>query len=275
MAVNIVTPAGRIVGGDCWRGNTTDATGAPLIIKNGPNAGQPRTEYYLGLAIPKTDPDYAALYAQIVAEAKATFPTLFDAAGNCVNPAFAFKVTDGDSEIPNKKGIRPCDREGYPGHWILHFSTSIAPTCYETGGAALITDPERIKRGYWVRVGGSVVGNGSVESPGVFLNQSMIEFVAYGQEIKAGPDAKAVFGGTPVTTLPPGASATPLTPTTPPPSTGVPAPAPMPQQGPPPAPVPFADGPRMYKTADGQQWTHEQLVAAGYTPEQIAGLTVA
>ena len=49
----ILTPVGRLVQGDCFEPQTTDAEGKPLLIKNGPNAGQPRVEYFMAIAVPK------------------------------------------------------------------------------------------------------------------------------------------------------------------------------------------------------------------------------
>lgn len=233
-ATEILTPVGRLVQGDCFEPQTTDAEGNPLVIKNGPNAGKPRVDYFMAIAIPKTDAGYNELWAKIHNEARQAFPSLFDAAGNCINPKFAFKITDGDSQLPNSKGTKPCDREGFPGHWILNFSGGFAPKCYTSGGAELINDPNMIKRGYYVRIYGTVKGNGSQQQPGVFLNHSMVELVGYGEEIITGPDGSAVFGGAPAGALPAGASATPLAPATP---MAQPAAAPAPQAA---APAPMA-----------------------------------
>ena len=72
--------------------NRKDAEGKPLIIKNGPNAGQPREDYFIGLAIPKTNVEYQKLYQTILGVAASEFPNLFN--GNeCINPNFAFKIT--------------------------------------------------------------------------------------------------------------------------------------------------------------------------------------
>jgi hypothetical protein len=169
----------------------------------------------MAIAIPKTDPGFDALYQTIYNEARQSFPSLFDAQGNCINPKFAFKVTDGDSQVPNTRGTKPCDREGFPGHWILNFSGGYAPKCYTAGGAELITDPNMIKRGYYIRIYGSVKGNGSQQQPGIFLNHSMVELVGYGEEIVSGPDGSAIFGGQPAGQLPAGASSTPVAPSTP------------------------------------------------------------
>lgn len=304
-----LTPVGRIVAGDCFTASTTDAENRPLVIKTGPNAGQPRVEYYIGLAIPKTDAGFNDLRATIYNEARAAFPNMFDAGGNCVNPKFAFKIVDGDSQIPNTVGKKPCDKEGYPGNWIVNFSNGFAPKCYTQGGEALITDPAMLKRGYFVRVYGTVKSNGSTQQPGVFLNFSMVELVGYGEEIHSGPDGATVFGAQPASALPAGASATPVASATPlaaPPTTAAPAtaaptpsanfappaatggPAPTPSAPPaataspsnvapaqdfltpPPAAPPVAVTPTY--TVDGVAYTADQLKAAGWNDAQIAAV---
>jgi hypothetical protein len=210
LLTQILTPVGRLVQGDCFVPQTTDSEGKPLLIKNGPNAGQPRVEYYIAVAIPKTDQGFAAIWAQMHGFSKQSFPALFDAAGNCLNPAFAFKMTDGDSQVPNSKNAKPCDKEGFPGNWILGFSGGFAPKCYTAGGAELITNPEMLKRGYFIRIYGNLASNKSQQQPGIYLNHSMVEMVGYGEEINSGPSGDAVFGAAPAGALPAGASATPL-----------------------------------------------------------------
>ena len=39
--VEILTPVGRIVQGSCFEAKTHDLQGNPLVVKTGPNAGQP------------------------------------------------------------------------------------------------------------------------------------------------------------------------------------------------------------------------------------------
>ena len=48
--INVLTPIGRIISGSVHDANTTDSEGRPLVIKNGPNAGQPREEYTIGFS---------------------------------------------------------------------------------------------------------------------------------------------------------------------------------------------------------------------------------
>lgn len=212
--VEFLTPVGRLVSGDCFKGQSTDAEGRPLVFKSGPNQGQPRMNYFIGIAIPKTDQSFNELYAKMLGVARQGFPRLFDEAGNCILPTFSFKFEDGDSQIPNQNGIRNCDREGYPGNWILKMSSGFAPKCYTAGGAQLITDPEAIKRGYYIRVYGNIASNDSQQKPGILLNPNMVELVAFGDVIVSGPDGASIFGGTPVAQLPPGATTTPPAPAT-------------------------------------------------------------
>lgn len=233
QAVNFTTPVGRLVGGSLTQPQTTDADGNPLLTKNGPNKGQPREDWFFALAIPKGAETHwanAGEWGQVIYQAGAqAFPQAYQ------SPAFAWKVVDGDSQVPNSKGKRPCDRPGYPGHWILSFSSGFVPKVYDQNGTAFtqITDLSRVKLGHYVQVQGNVQGNGSQQRPGVFVNHAMICFRGYGVEIVVGPDvASAGFGAAP---LPAGASATPLAgqmpasapaaPLAPPP--GLPAPAPF------------------------------------------------
>lgn len=202
----ILTPVGRIVAGNLYKGSDKDAEGKPRTVKTGPNAGQAAVQFYFALAIPKRagvqwwQEEWGA---KIYAVGAAAFPQA------CQSPAFAWKVKDGDSTIPNRKGKRPCDQEGYPGHWVLSFASGFPPKIFNKDGTEQILQPDAVKPGYFVQVYGTVDGNGSQQQPGIFLNHSMVAFVAYGDEIISGPDATAVGFGQNVT-LPPGASAAPL-----------------------------------------------------------------
>lgn len=204
--VNITSPVGRIVMGSLYDPSTTDAEGKPLVVKTGPNAGQPRVNYFFALAIPKgAEPHWAHTPwgQQIWNVGNQAFPNAAQ------SPAFAWKIEDGDSQIPNKKGRKPCENEGWRGHWILKFSGGFAPKVYQQEGAGYVQVMQKdfCKPGYFVEVAFSVDGNGSQSQPGVYINHSMVCFRAYGPEISFGPDvASAGFGAAP---LPAGASMTP------------------------------------------------------------------
>jgi hypothetical protein len=217
-AKSMLTPTGRIVYGDLYKAQEKDADGKPRVIKNGPNAGQPAPQFAFGLAIPKTpgvfwwsEPWGQIIYSQAVAafpQAVATAVAEIQA-GRDGSKFFAFKVMDGDSTIPNKKGRKPCDREGYPGHWVISFASLYQPRVFNRDGSQALVEPGHVKTGYYVQVEGTVAGNDSSQNPGVFINPRMVAMQGFGAEIVSGPDASSVgFGGGPapagMSTTPPG-----------------------------------------------------------------------
>jgi hypothetical protein len=287
-------PPGRIVLGSLYTPNTKDAEGKPLVVKNGPNAGQPRTNFFFALAVPKGAEKHWAETpwgAIIWGVGHTAFPQAAQ------SPSFAWKIEDGDSVVPNKRGRKPCDNEGWKGHWILKFSGGFAPKVYRSNAGALVQELTEgfIKPGYFIEVAGTVDGNGSQSQPGIYLNHSMVCLTGYGPEITFGPDVnEAGFG---VAALPAGASATPpassipmpaATSATPPPPASSPIPV-VPNPGflqvpsptastpavpapVPPVPVAPSSGPQMtakaadspYKAFIDAGWTDANLVAQGY-----------
>lgn len=277
-----LTPVGRLVQGDPFTPQEKDASGNPLTIKRGPNAGQPRKQWFVGLAIAKNDPGWEALWAQLHAVARQSFPTLFDAAGKCLRPNFAWKVIDGDSTEPDERGNIPRDREGFAGCWVLRMAGGFPIEVYDQNVKPL-HDPQAVKRGYYVRVMGTVNGNNDLQKPGLFLNPASLQLMAYGPEIQSGPDYAAGFKAAPVAALPAGATAAPVAsasaPAPSPATSGPGAPSaqpypqiltpkpPAPAAAPAPAPVDnWRIGP------DGQAYSETQLRNAGWTDEQIRGL---
>lgn len=227
--LEFTTPVGRLVAGDLWTPRTTDQQGNPLEIKTGPNKGQPTQKYFIGLAIPKTDAGFNDLWAVMNQVAKQGFPNLFDAQGNCLRPDFAWKFTDGDSQIPNRNNVRPCDKEGYPGHWVINMETSIAPKVLDRDIKPIPPESKAIKRGDYIRVHISLAANGQTSNPGLYLNPSMVQFSHAGDEIFSGPDANAVFGAAPLAAAPAGASTIPAPSLSGLPTGTIPAPALAPQ----------------------------------------------
>lgn len=267
--LNLTSPVGRIVDGSLYNPQTTDAEGKPMVVKTGINAGQPRVNYYFALAIEKhpgeTHWSQTDWGKQIYALGVADFSTVAQ------SPSFAWKIEDGDSQTPNKKGRKNVDREGYPGHWILKLSGGFAPKIYqqENGGYVQVVQKDFCKAGYFVEVAFSVEGNRSSSQPGVYLNHGIICFRGYGQEISFGADvASAGFGQSP---LPMGASAIPLSGTTPmsTPMTVTPSPAfhqvpPAPIPAPPPVhTMSDAAGGVPYEAYIAQGWTDAMLIENG------------
>lgn len=245
------TPVGRLVAGDCFEAQTKDAEGNLRVVKSGPNAGQPAPQFYIGVAFPKMLPnpqtgvmeqnhEFNAFYAMLDRVARAEWPNLFPTPGApCVNPNFAFKVRDGDGM--DRNGKSNATKEGWAGCWVVSFASSYAPKVVQPVGGAwqAITDKNALKRGYYVRVAGSVTGNGSTQQPGLYVNLDMVELAGYGPEIISGPDAAQAFGSAPAAPIPgmmatppagaalPQAGAAPGLPATPPATPGAP-PAAMP-----------------------------------------------
>lgn len=212
------TPVGRLVQGDCFVPQTKDQQGNLRVVKSGPNVGQPAPQFFVAVAFPKVDPsnpamqnqEFAQFYALLDRVARAEWPALFpNPQGGCVNPLFTMKVKDGDGV--DRNGKPNSGKEGFAGHWIVSFASAYAPKVVQEtspGVFATLTDPNSVKRGYYVRVAGSVTGNDSPNTPGLYVNLDMVCLVAYGQEIVSGPDAATAFGAP--AALPPGASMTPI-----------------------------------------------------------------
>lgn len=267
MAEQITSPVGRLVFGSLYDAVTKDYDGNPLVVKSGPDAGKPRVDYRFGLAIPKGSEQHwnQTPWGQIIWRVGATaFPNQHQ------RPDFAWKIFDGDSTVPNRRGNKPCDNEDFRGNWILTFSSGFAPKVCNADGSAYLTEPGHVKTGYYVQVFFEVDGNGNPNNPGVYLNHRIVSFQAFGKEILTGIDPKqAGFGNAP---LPAGASAAPIAgiaTTTPPPATPPAAPVSVtPHPGiltppvTPPAP-PAAPARQMTPKAAGQ--TYEAYIAAGWT----------
>lgn len=219
-ALDILFPVGRMLQGSLYKPNTTDAENRPLVVKTGPNAGQPRQDYFFAVGIAKGAEGHWANtdWGQKIWNAThAWWPQ-----GQAQRPDFAWKIVDGDSQIPNKRGIKPCDMVGHKGHWVLKFGGGYAPKIVNKDGSAAILEPEAVKPGYYVQVFGNVSSNQSTQTAGIYLNHRIVALAGFGEEITFGPDPTQVgFGNT---ALPAGASAIPLGTMTPPVAGAVPPP---------------------------------------------------
>lgn len=207
MKTEFLTPVGRLVQGDPFEAQTKNMQGQPLMTMS----GQPTQRYFVAVAFAKTDPLFGELWAKIEQVGKASFPGL-----NLLPPwdpscRFSWKVIDGDGIDDN--GKPNANKEGFAGHWVVKFSSSFAPRCFHAGHYQpheQIQDAKLIKRGDYVRIAGTIEGNGNVQKPGLYVNLGMLELAGTGVAITSGPDAAAVFGGAPLGQLPPGASPLPM-----------------------------------------------------------------
>lgn len=211
--LQFTTPTGRMIGGSLYEPEITDYEGKPLVVKTGANAGQPTQRYNVGIAIPKTSgvTHWASeTWGRPIWDlANAAFT-----AGETQRHDFAWKITDGDSTVPGKPrngqpGKRPCDRQGYPGHWVIWMSSAQAPRTarLDNGQPAYLMDKDAIKPGYYVQILCNVNDNKPSPTPGMYWNPSIVCLIGYGPEITQGPSlSDAAF----TAALPPGASATPV-----------------------------------------------------------------
>lgn len=207
MKQEFLTPVGRLVQGDPFEAQTKNMQGQPLVTQS----GAPTQRYFVAVAFRKDDPAFPAFWQLLQGVGQASFPAL----GQIPPPwdprcRFSWKLMDGDGVDDN--GKPNANKEGFAGHWVVKFSSSFAPRCFHQGHYQpheQIQDPKLIKRGYFVRVAGTMEGNGNAQKPGVYVNLGMIELAGQGPEIVSGPDAAAVFGGTPGQ-LPPGAQPLPM-----------------------------------------------------------------
>ena len=271
MTIQFTSPVGRLVQGDAFVPQTTDAQGAPRVIKTGANAGQPSPQYFLGVAFAKHNPEWPAFRALIDGEARAGFPHLFTGPdGACTHPAFSYKVIDGDGL--DTGGRAWSTREGFAGHWVVRFTSGFAPQVgtQTTPGQYRMIDAGELKCGDFIRVAGSIRGNDNAQRPGVYVGASLVERVAFGAPIVSGPSMADAFGATPVGALPAGASLTPVAAPGPIPAPPAP-PAPPVAPAPPAPPAPPvaramlpAAGATTYEGYLAAGWTDAQMVAAGY-----------
>jgi hypothetical protein len=114
-------------------------------------------------------------------------------------PDFSWKLVDGDSTLPGKpykgKPTRPpCEKEGYPGHWVFSFRSSYPPKIVNADGSAYLLDKDAVVPGDWVQVAGSVVGNTGANA-GVYLNHNFIALQYKGVPIVTGADPKTLGFG--------------------------------------------------------------------------------
>jgi len=261
-------PVGRMVQGDAWTPNDEDYDGNPLTVKTGANAGQPRVEYFIGVAYAKTDPAALAYLLQLKAEMVAAWPALFPGGGNntppsfgCTDPTFSSKIIDGDGL--DRKGKPHNAKEGFAGHWVVRYSSGYAPEVTkmdEHGKRLLVTDKGELRRGYYVRPYGLYATNGNTANAGMYSNLDKISVERIGEVIISGPTAEQAFDGAPGG---PAAAAPP-----PPPAAGVAAaPPPPPPAAAAPPPPPAAPARVMLPAAGGQ--TYEAFTAAGWTDVQL------
>jgi len=241
------SPMGRIVQGSAYVGQTHDLNNVLLTpFKSGPDAGKPRRNWFIGLAVPKNSPEWAAFEAKVIELAQTHPQYLINGA---VNPRFSLKIRDGDDATPNQNGTRNVDREGFAGSNILAFSTSYAPEVvgpYDqtTGSCPAFSRNESYMAqganhglpGDWVVVRGTMAINNNAQNPGIYLNMKMIMHCYEDVRIRPQETATEAFRDYKMPARPP-AVAAPMQQGYQPPQQTHQEPAPGSYQPPPPVPV--------------------------------------
>jgi hypothetical protein len=196
-------PVGRLVSGSVEKlfAQTESDNKTPKLGKD----GKPMMSVSFGVAIPKTQADW-----RLEPWGKPIFELGKSSAQQmCMNPHFAWKIDDGDSQIPNKKGKINADRKGFPGNWIVWFSQGWAPKLVNADGTVELA-PGAIVTGYYVQVYAGVAYNNADinkgHTPGMYMNPIAVALAGVGEKIISDVDTASVgFGGT----LPPGAQPVP------------------------------------------------------------------
>jgi hypothetical protein len=193
------TPVGRIVAGSVSKPQLLDMSGKPRT----------KPQYFFALAVRKDDPAINDLLTQIYTfgiQSYSHLPAIQQRAQQWLQPGsqFAWKIDDGDNQ-------KFAGKIGYPGHWVFKFGTTYALRTVDRELKSMAA--ELIRNGYFAVVAFNIVANGkSDHTAGIFMNPSVVQFVAYGEEILGGAPIEALLPAAIPATLPPGAFMTPMTP---------------------------------------------------------------
>ena len=189
---------GRIV----WTCGDTPFKGAQKKDQNGKlifnDKNEPLMQYGFGLAVPIPGPgatpeqtkNFMDLWQAMHEEAQALYP------GGQIPPGFAMKYKDGTNGIDHK-GQPFANRPGYKGCYVFGMTTTLPVNFFKYQGAYIQVN-DGIKCGDYVQVSVSVKGHlpkpGSQGKPGLYLNPSLVLFLAEGEAIINAPAADTVFG---------------------------------------------------------------------------------
>lgn len=236
---------GRFLYGDVYDPETEDFDGNQLTVKSGPDKGKDSQLFVVGIAVPKTQ----AHWGNEPGWGQTIWNTGHAHFNNVVANGFSWKLSDGDATVippKSKSKLRPCDREGWKGSWILRLQSMFAPELWnmlDPAKPVLMPQEGAIMPGDIIAVAGSVKGNSHDTSPGVFLNLNAVALRGYhadGRIRRGGVDPSTLAGGS----LPPGTSILPSAAVIPPAAPGAPPAAVAPPSAAPPpaapAPAPVA-----------------------------------
>ena len=231
------SPVGRLISGDPWTKQTTDANNRPIP--------EDKQSFWFAVAIEKNAPGMNEMLGTMFKAAQAGYgqsPHIMAQINmGLAATAFSWKIADGDEMRANATtGEQELRWKHGQGCWVVKFSTTlpIASAKYQNG-VPTYCDPSEIKRGYYVTVPFSTSANGNMDhTAGVYLNPQTVCLVGFGPEIVGGPSLEQQLGAGPGAYMPAGMTQTPQLPSgaAPAPAPAQPAPAGMPGPQPQPAP---------------------------------------
>jgi hypothetical protein len=195
MSDTCITPVGRFVSGSITEKRTVDHQNRPLT--------EDKYHFAFGVAFPKTDPAMVPVFGYLQAAARAGIHNGLPAVENFDLNGYSWKVKDGDA--PNARGERNANTAGC---YVFYFSSMYPVNCCDQTNATVPADA--VYRGCYVDMVIDAKSNDLRDKPGIYLNPNWMRFIANGEKITGGVDAKTAFGGHTPAALPPGASASPV-----------------------------------------------------------------
>lgn len=193
---------GRLVGGSLYEMNDKDWQGQPLKYKSGDKIGQPYKKSHVAMAVKKTVGighwGSEVWGAGIWAFGHGQFPK-----GEAQAATFAWKIEDGDSQIPNKKQRRNCDNPDWAGCWIVHAGQPERLPKIVTAHGDPLEQPGAVKLGYWGRLAVRIGGNGQFGgNAGIYINPQFFVYLGIDKEIVSGPNVRGMLATAPQFSLP-------------------------------------------------------------------------
>jgi len=230
------SPVGRLISGDPWTKQTTDANNREIPPE--------KQSFWFAVAIEKNAPGMNEMLGLMFKAAQAGYgqaPQIMAQINmGLAATAFSWKIADGDEMRANATtGEQELRWKHGQGCWVVKFSTTLPIASAKfMGGVPTYCDPSEIKRGYYVTVPFSTSANGNMDhTAGVYLNPQTVCLVGFGAEIVGGPTLEQQLGAGPGAYMPAGMTQIPQLP-----SGAAPAPTPAPAGMPAPAPVGNAPG---------------------------------
>lgn len=182
---------GRLVGGSLYEMQDKDWQGQPLKYKSGDKIGQTYKKSHVAIAVKKTTAHWGSepWGAAILAFGRSQFPK-----GEAEAATFAWKIDDGDSQIPNKKGRKNCDNPDWVGCWVIHAGQPERLPKIVTAHGDPLEQPGAVKVGYWGRLGIRIAGNGQFGgNAGIYINPQFFAYMGIDKEIVSGPNVKGML----------------------------------------------------------------------------------